>query len=252
MHQPAAPDVAPPSQVAEMLRRLGEEFAFPDPRQASAEGLLAYGGDLRPERLLVAYAQGVFPWYESDPILWFSPDPRTVLQPHAIHVGRSLRRTLRRAPFELRLDTAFGQVIRSCAAAPRAGQAGTWITPDMVEAYTHLHELGFAHSVESWREGELVGGLYGVSLGAAFFGESMFAARSDASKVAFVFLVAQLREWGFQLVDCQLHNDHVARFGAQEWPRERFLEALARALEQPTRIGPWRLDPGSSPELVSK
>jgi len=251
MHQPAGAQLAPPDQVSEMLRRLAEEFSFPDPRSASEEGLLAYGGDLQPERLLVAYGQGIFPWYESDPILWFSPDPRMVLRPDAIHVGRSLRKTIRRQPFELRLDTAFERVIRSCAAAPRAGQAGTWITADMIEAYTRLHELGFAHSAEAWRQGELVGGLYGVSLGAAFFGESMFARSDDASKVAFVALAGQLHEWGFHFVDCQLDNPHVARFGACEWPRERFLDALTRALEQPTRVGRWQLDPEPAPATES-
>jgi leucyl/phenylalanyl-tRNA--protein transferase len=151
-----------------------------------------------------------------------------------------LRKTLQHGPFEVRFDTAFAPVIQACATVRRPGQAGTWITPDMIEAYCRLHELGFAHSAEAWADGELVGGLYGVSLGAAFFGESMFARRSEASKVAFVHLVQHLQAWQFHFVDCQMHTDHLARFGAVLWRRERFLQALDRALQEPTRQGPWR------------
>jgi leucyl/phenylalanyl-tRNA--protein transferase len=174
-------------------------------------------------------------------MLWFSPDPRMVLLPADLHVSRSLQKTLKKPRLAVRFDTAFAQVIHRCATTPRPGQRGTWITKDMLRAYCVLHELGFAHSVETWADGELVGGVYGVSLGAAFFGESMFAQRPDASKVAFVQLVRQLQAWNFHLVDCQMHTDHLARFGAVLWPRRRFLQALAKALQVPTRQGPWTL-----------
>ncbi len=224
--------------------QLGKELAFPPPEEAEPGGLLAVGGDLEPERLLLAYSLGIFPWYDEElPILWHSPDPRMVLRPGELRVSRSLRKVLRAGRFELVLDTAFEQVIRACAESPRPGGPGTWITEDMITAYLRLHELGFAHSAEAWEEGALVGGLYGVSLGSCFFGESMFALRSDASKVAFVALVRQLERWGVDLVDCQVHTDHLARFGASDWPRARFLEGLRRGLEKPTRRGRWRLDP---------
>lgn len=224
------------------LRRCIEEWVFPDPRQADAEGLLAYGGDLRSERLLSAYARGIFPWYDREPILWFSPDPRWVIEPSQIRVSRSLQRTLRAGTFEVRLDTAFEDVIEACARVRRPNQDGTWITPGMIDAYGELHRKGFAHSVETFSQGELVGGAYGVSLGRAFFGESMFALESDASKVAFVALAAQLEAWDFDFIDCQVHTDHLERFGAVAVPRRDFMERLARALEVPTRTGPWRFD----------
>jgi leucyl/phenylalanyl-tRNA---protein transferase len=205
------------------------------------------GGDLRPERLVLAYAMGIFPWYSEDtPILWHSPDPRMVLEASKIVVNRSLRKTIRRGAYEVRLDTAFRQVIEKCSLVPRPGQDGTWITDEMLEAYVDLHERGLAHSAEAWHEGELVGGLYGVSLGGAYFGESMFAEAPDASKVAFVTLVEQLQRWGIELVDCQVHTEHLARFGAEEWPRERFLQALAEALQKPTRRGKWMLEAPAS------
>jgi leucyl/phenylalanyl-tRNA--protein transferase len=212
---------------------------FPDPTRADRHGLLAYGGDLSPERLIAAYAQGVFPWYEEDPILWFSPDPRMVLLPADLIVNRTLDKNLRRGRYEVRIDTAFRAVIESCARVPRKGQPGTWITQDMIEAYSRLHDLGFAHSAEAWLEGELVGGVYGVSLGAAFFAESMFAERSDASKVALVHLVWRLEQLGAHFLDCQCHTDHTERLGATEWPRERYLQALATALKEPTWRGSW-------------
>lgn len=223
--------------------RLSDAIVFPPPEGADPSGLVAVGGDLSTERLLAAYRSGIFPWpLVERPLLWFSPDPRMVLRPHEIVVSRSLRKTLRRGVYEVRLDTAFERVVRRCAEIPRRGEAGTWITSDMAEAYTRLHELGFAHSAEAWEDGALVGGLYGVSLGASFFGESMFADRPDASKVAFAVLVRQLDAWGFDLVDCQVHTEHLARFGAREWSRKRFLAALRRSLETPTRRGPWKLD----------
>jgi leucyl/phenylalanyl-tRNA--protein transferase len=227
------------SRGARPFQEFRERFPFPDPREADPTGLLAYGGDLGSGRLLSAYASGIFPWYESGPVLWFSPDPRWVLELNQFHLSRRLRRTLRRAPFEIRVDSAFEQVIRACSAIPRRGQSGTWITPEMIEAYCGLHQLGLAHSVESWEEGELVGGVYGICLGAAFFGESMFSARRDASKVALAQLVAQLREWRFHFLDCQVHTEHLERLGAVAWPRGHFLSALERALEIPTRQGRW-------------
>jgi leucyl/phenylalanyl-tRNA--protein transferase len=221
--------------------RLDDRLLFPPPHLADENGLLAVGGDLRPERLLLAYAEGIFPWYQEDlPILWHSPDPRMVLPVGQLHVSRSLRKTLRRRPFTIRFDTAFAAVIAACAGTERPGQDGTWITGEMQEAYCELHRRGFAHSVEAWRGDELVGGLYGVSLGGAFFGESMFAHAANASKVAFVELVRLLEHWRFTLIDCQVYTEHLASLGAEQWPRERFLAALERALERPTRRGPWR------------
>ena len=223
--------------------RLGPELVFPPPEEADPSGLLAVGGDLSPERLLLAYAHGIFPWYdETLPILWHSPDPRMVLLPGELHVPKSLAKTLRRGRFELRLDTAFAEVIAACASTPRPRERGTWITAEMREAYLRLHALGFAHSAEAWRGGRLVGGLYGVALGGCFFGESMFAREPDASKAAFATLVRQLGRWGFALIDCQMHTEHLARFGAREWPRARFLRHLRAALERETRRGRWSLD----------
>jgi leucyl/phenylalanyl-tRNA---protein transferase len=222
--------------------RLTEHYGFPDPHDAEDSGLLAVGGDLHPKRLLLAYAQGIFPWPHGDewPLLWFSPDPRMVLVPSHLHVSRSLRKTCNKGLFDIRFDTAFEEVMRACGATDRPDQDGTWVTPEMVAAYGQLHELGFAHSIEAWAAGELVGGLYGLSLGGAFFGESMFAHRRDASKVAFVHLVLQLQAWAFQLIDCQVYTEHLERFGAQAWPRSRFLKALERTLQMPTRRGRWQ------------
>jgi leucyl/phenylalanyl-tRNA--protein transferase len=224
------------------LYRLPREIAFPDPRLAEPDGLLAVGGDLSVARLLAAYAGGIFPWYGPDqPILWWSPDPRLVLLPQMLHVPRSLERTRRRATYRISVDTAFERVIRACAATPRPGQDGTWIGEAMIRAYLRLHHEGFAHSFEAWEGEALAGGLYGVSLGAAFFGESMFAHRPDASKVAFVTGVEFLEGRGIGLIDCQVRTDHLVRFGAAEWPRERFLEALEQAMVVPTQRGAWAL-----------
>jgi leucyl/phenylalanyl-tRNA--protein transferase len=230
------------------IYRLPREPIFPEPRQAEPDGLLAVGGDLEPERLLQAYAQGIFPWFgEDSPILWWSPDPRMVLVPAWLHVPRSLARTARRGNYQIRADTAFAQVIRRCSDTPRPGQDGTWITDEMVFAYERLHRLGFAHSFEAWRDGVLAGGLYGVSLGGAFFGESMFADATDASKVAFVRGVEWLARFGIELVDCQVRTDHLARFGAREIARGDFLDRLERALEKPTLRGTWDLDGAMRP-----
>jgi len=221
--------------------RLPDEFAFPPPDHAEPDGLLAAGGDLRPERLLLAYAQGIFPWpHKGFPLLWFSPDPRMVLLLPELKVARSLRQVLKRGTYEIRFDTAFAEVVQACGQVKRPGQRGTWITPDITQGYTRLFELGYAHSVEAWRDGKLAGGLYGVSLGGAFFGESMFALEPDASKCAFVTLARQLTVWGFDFVDAQVYTEHLARFGAREVPRADYLQRLKATLEKPTRKGPWQ------------
>jgi leucyl/phenylalanyl-tRNA--protein transferase len=225
--------------------RLGPDpTLFPPADGADENGLVAVGGDLSPRRLLSGYAQGIFPWYsEGLPILWHSPDPRFVLEPAALHVPKSLRKQQKRGTYEVRLDTAFAAVIDACAGARRPGQRGTWITDDMRAAYIELHRLGFAHSAESWKDGELVGGLYGVGLGSVYFGESMFSRAPDASKVAFVTLVEQLVRWGVSLIDCQQETAHLARFGATPWPRPKFLAAVTAGLAAPTRQGKWTIDP---------
>ena len=197
---------------------------FPPLERAMAEpnGLLAAGADLSPARLLTAYRSGIFPWYGKDqPVLWWSPDPRMVLFPAEFRVPRSLAKRLRRRDYEIRTDTAFETVMRACA-APRDGDAGTWITPDMVAAYCELHRLGHAHCVETWIDGELAGGLYGIALGRAFYGESMFTRAPDASKIALAHLVRQLMQWQFGMIDCQMNTTHLARFGAREIPRSEF------------------------------
>ena len=214
--------------------------SFPDPKSALSEpdGLLAVGGDLSPERLLAAYRHGIFPWFNADqPILWWSPDPRAVLLPNELHVSRSLRRRLRRDDYRVSADQCFGRVIDACA--QRRRDEGTWITPEMRLAYCKLHELGFAHSIESWREDELVGGLYGVNIGRVFFGESMFSRRTDASKVALVALVGLGKPMGLELIDCQLASSHLASLGSRLVPRERFLELLERYCAFPSPSG-WQ------------
>ena len=220
------------------------DLRFPPVEQASPDGLLAVGGDLRPERLLEAYRHGIFPWYSNDqPILWWSPDPRTVLFPDKLHISRSLKRSLRPGIFSVTLDTKFREVMLGCAGPrPQYPDGGTWITAEMLAAYTRLHELGYAHSVETWKEGQLVGGLYGVALGGAFFAESMFTRASDASKVALVSLVHQLQTWEFRLMDCQQSSPHVTALGAEAIPRRDFLDHLTSALELPDRLGRWRFD----------
>lgn len=223
--------------------RLPRQVVFPDPGEAEEDGLIAVGGDLSVERLLTAYASGIFPWYTRGRTpYWFSPDPRLVLRPEALHVPRSLARTLRRGALRFSADRAFERVIGACAAARRPGQRGTWISAAIVEGYVGLHRAGFAHSFEAWERDELVGGLYGVSLGAAFFGESMFAVRPDASKAAFVTAVGLLASRGFRLVDCQVTTEHLLRFGAEAWPRARYLAALPGLLAAPTWRGAWTLD----------
>lgn len=221
------------------IRPLGRALRFP-PVEDAEEGLLAVGGDLSPERLLLAYRSGIFPWYdETLPILWHSPDPRCVFPVERVHAGRSLRRVITKGTYDVRYDTAFERVIRACQRTPRPGQDGTWITEDMIRAYCLLHELGYAHSVEAWLGEELAGGLYGVSLGRVFFGESMFAWQPNASKVALVHLAERVGRWGFPIIDAQVPTPHTVSMGAEEWPRARFLEVLRREVDHPTRRGSW-------------
>ncbi len=222
---------------------------FPAPSLALSEpnGLLAVGGDLSPNRIVNAYRNGIFPWFsEGDPILWWSPAPRAVIFPEDLKVSKSLGKTVRKGIYQITLDRAFTKVIEACS-QPRAQngitETGTWITAEMQQAYIDLHQQGFAHSVEAWFEGELVGGLYGLSLGKIFFGESMFTRKSDASKVAFVTLVQQLIKWDFQLIDCQVASSHLSRFGAVDIPRERFMDYLNQYAEPiDNHRNRWQLD----------
>lgn len=223
--------------------RLGPAPVFPPASFARGDGLLCLGGDLAPQRLLTAYQSGIFPWpHEGMPLLWFSPDPRWVIRPAELHVPRRLARRLRQGAFRFSMDTVFEQVIAACAAAPRVGQGGTWITPQMVAAYTALHRLGWAHSVEAWQGDELVGGLYGVATNGIFTGESMFCRRSDASKAALVTLVLQIGRWSFELLDAQVQTPHVERLGARPLGRSAFLRLLHQAPPEAGRPGRWQLD----------
>ena len=225
--------------------RLSEFPVFPPAHLAEAGGLLAVGGDLSPERLIAAYRAGIFPWYsEGEPIWWHTPDPRFVLEPALLHVPRSLKKIIRRGDYVIRFDTAFREVMTRCGKVARPGQRGTWITKEMLRAYLSLHDLGVAHSAEAWRDGKLVGGLYGVSLGDMYFGESMFADSPDASKAAFVVMVRWMERQGIQLIDSQVHTEHLARFGADFWPREEYLGRLAALVDEPTRRGKWVIEPG--------
>jgi len=222
--------------------RLTDEFVFPLPRLASEGGLLAVGGDLAPERLILAYQNGIFPWYgEGDPILWWSPDPRFVLFPDKLKVSRSMRGLLKKNLFTVTFDACFREVVAACRERRNRREEGTWITAAMMSAYIRLHELGLAHSVEAWREGTMVGGLYGVSLGKCFFGESMFTKVPNASKAAFIGLVKALMRCDFQLIDCQVYTDHLSSLGAEMMDREDFLRLLRKALDYETLRGNWRL-----------
>ncbi len=220
-----------------------DRLEFPPPDSADASGLLAVGGDLEPERLLAAYRAGIFPWPllgAEGPMLWYSPDPRLVLYPERLRVTRSLAREVRRRSFDVTVDTRFREVMTACAENQRPGQQGTWITEPLIDAFDRLHGMGHAHSVECWVNGELAGGLYGVAVGGAFFGESMFTRQSNASKVAFVHLVRCLERWEYAFVDCQQVTGHLLRFGAEEMSRARFLLELEAALDLPGRPGSWR------------
>ncbi len=231
--------------------RLSRELTFPPPHLAIREGLLAVGGDLSVDRLTLAYRQGIFPWYaEDDPILWWSPDPRLVLFPHELHISRSLRRLMKKGRFRFTLDHAFGEVIRGCAAVRGENHPGTWIVPEMISAYESLHAAGLAHSVEVWCEGQLAGGLYGVSLGRTYFGESMFTRVSNASKAALIVLVQHLQQAGFDLIDCQVTTPHLKQFGAREIPRAQFMRILRRSLRHRTLRGRWDFNPGGGVNLA--
>ena len=229
-----------------MIPWLTAEPVFPPVEAALAEpnGLLAAGGDLSPGRILAAYRRGIFPWYSAgEPILWWSPDPRMVLFPNEMRISRSLAKVLRNCPYDVTLDTAFAQVVAGCAAAPRQGQRGTWITVEMQAAYGRLHELGHAHSVEVWMDGELAGGLYGMAIGQAFYGESMFSRQRDASKIALAHLCVHLQRCGFGIIDCQMETKHLASLGARPIPRSEFVALLRRATTADSRpAGRWAAD----------
>jgi leucyl/phenylalanyl-tRNA--protein transferase len=219
---------------------LNEHLVFPDAREANPEGLLAVGGDLEPARLLLAYESGIFPWFSPhDPILWWSPDPRCVIHTDRVKVSKSMRNVLNQQRFRVTYDTAFLEVMDGCRRVERPGQDGTWITQAIMESYYELFKLGVAHSVEVWEGNTLVGGLYGVSLGDMFFGESMFAEASNASKVALIQMARDLKKEGFEWIDCQIYNDHLGRMGAELLPRDLFLDRLEQALEKDTLRGPW-------------
>jgi leucyl/phenylalanyl-tRNA--protein transferase len=219
---------------------LNEEIRFPHPSHANKDGLLAIGGDLSADRLLFAYANGIFPWFDDNsPILWWSPDPRMILIPGEFKRSKSLAQTIRRGIFEVRFDDDFSSVIKNCAATGSREEEGTWITAEMISAYMALHVLGFAHSVETYMDGKLVGGLYGVSLGKAFFGESMFYLQRDASKVALAALVDRLLEWGFHFIDAQQRTEHLRSLGARPVDRTTFLKMLEDALTHPSVTGKW-------------
>ena len=217
-----------------------ESFLFPSPENASPEGILCSGGNLSPGILLSAYRQGIFPWFnENDPIIWWSPNPRFVLMPEELHVSGTMRKLLKKNRFRLSLDTAFDEVITHCSRVPRPGQRGTWISPDMVEAYSRLHSLGYGHSAEAWIDDRLVGGLYGISIGTAFFGESMFSLEPDASKAVFIPLVWRLRDEGFTLIDSQVQTNHVQSLGGRNIDRQDYLNILAAAIASPGDRGNW-------------
>ncbi|WP_035053382.1 leucyl/phenylalanyl-tRNA--protein transferase [Andreprevotia chitinilytica] len=227
-----------------MIAWLEGTAAFPPLSHALAEpnGLLAAGGDLSPERLLAAYRRGIFPWFmPGEPILWWSPNPRMTLTPADLRIPRSLAKVIRNRPYEVKFDTAFEAVMHGCA-APRGDVAATWISDEMIAGYAALHRAGYAHSIECWIDGQLAGGLYGVAIGKMFYGESMFARVADASKIAFVHLVRWLQAQGFGLIDCQMHTDHLARFGAVEIPRDSFMARLDQLAAEPHLPGPWRYD----------
>ncbi len=219
---------------------LGKELSFPHPSLADRSGLLAYGGDLSPQRVLLAYQQGIFPWFNpEDPVLWWSPDPRFVLFPNRLKVSKSLRQVLRQGRFQITFDQDFLGVVSGCRHVPRHGQAGTWISDDIIRAYNNLHQQGFIHSVEVRLEGKLVGGLYGGCFGKCFYGESMFSHKSNASKAGFATLVRNLEAQGFELVDCQVHTPHLESLGAEKIPRDLFLEINARNVVMGFKKTPW-------------
>jgi len=221
--------------------QLTDNLIFPPPELAEKDGLLAIGGDLSPERLLLAYSSGIFPWFsEGDPILWWSPSPRLVIFPDEFKAPRRLGRLIRQKKYSITMDQAFRQVIKACATSAERGKKGSWITRDMIAAYCRLHDMGLAHSVECWQDEILAGGLYGISLGAFFFGESMFSRQANCSKIALVFLAEKLLQWNFDLIDCQMKTAHLLQFGAREIPGPEFQKLLAQSMSRPTQSGKWQ------------
>ncbi len=219
------------------------DYIFPDPESADKEGLVAVGGDLSETALITAYSNGIFPWYsEGSVILWWSPDPRMILFPHKFKISHSLKQLIKQHKFKINVDSNFEAVIQNCAMVKRKKQSGTWITHEMQQAYIGLYKSGFAHSVETYYQGNLIGGLYGVSLGRAFFGESMFYLMPDASKIALYYLTEQLRKWNFHFIDAQQSTLHLKNLGAEDVPRKKFLELLKKSLEYPTMKGKWEFD----------
>ena len=215
------------------LFRLSDKLDFPHASFARDDGLLCIGGDLSYQRLILAYKNGIFPWFaENEPLLWWSPDPRLVLFPENLHISKSLKKKINKKLFDIKFNSAFEQTIRSCALLRRNKEEGTWIVPEMVQAYTKLHELGYAHSIEAWQDNKLVGGLYGISIGGSFFGESMFSFVNDASKIALVALVHQLKKSRFDLIDCQVTTQHLLDMGAVEIPRSIFLNILKKSVKR--------------------
>ena len=220
--------------------QLTDKLIFPPAALAEKDGLLAIGGDLSPERLLLAYSTGIFPWFsEGDPIIWWSPSPRLIIFPGEFKIPKRLSRLIRQKKFSITLDKAFRQVISTCATLDKRKEKGTWITRNMIEAYCQLHDMGYAHSVECWQEDTLAGGLYGISLGRVFFGESMFSRQPDSSKIALVSLVKKITEWDFDLIDCQMKTAHLMQFGAREIPGPEFQKLLAKSMSYPTQTGKW-------------
>ena len=232
--------------------RIPSEHYFPHPALAEPNGLLGVGSDLHVDRLILAYRSGIFPWYnEGQPILWFSPDPRFVLVPSELKVSRSLKQSIRKKRFEIRMDTAFEDVVEQCSKIKRPGQFGTWITQEMKTAYIKLHQKGIAHSIEAWEEDILVGGLYGVCIGNLFAGESMFAKRDDASKIAFVYFVHQAIKWGIQLIDSQVYTEHLDRFGAKEISRNDYIQRIQTLVQVQRPFQRWRFDKDFTPPFLS-
>ncbi len=222
------------------MKKHPNQIIFPDPSNANQEGLLAYGGNLEPETLIQAYTQGIFPWYDdSSPVMWWSPDPRMILFPKEMKISNSLKHTLNSGKYKCSFDQSFKEVISQCARVSRAGQKGTWITSEMQKAYLKLHKMGLAHSVETWKNDQLIGGLYGISLGSAFFGESMFHHMPDASKVALYYLNEHIKKWDFDFIDAQTPTSHLKSMGAKEISRDKFLNLLGKSMKKPNRTGSW-------------
>jgi leucyl/phenylalanyl-tRNA---protein transferase len=220
--------------------RLSNDLVFPPAELARPDGLLCVGGDLSPERLVLAYENGIFPWFsENDPLLWWSPDPRLLLFPDQIHISRSLGKTIKKKLFTIRVDTAFEQTILLCSSLRKKEKNGTWLVDDMIAAYITLHKKGVAHSIETWRDDKLVGGLYGISLGKSFFGESMFSLENNASKIALVALATHLKNHGFHLIDCQVSSDHLIQMGARQISRQSFLKMIKTSVKQAPKMDPW-------------